>query len=69
MTQMSLSTKRKQTHSHAAQTCGHQKGGKGRRFGVSGCKLLHVRWETARSAAGTGHGIRYPVINHNEKDS
>ena len=46
MAQMNLSIKQKQTHGHAEQTCGCQGGGSGMngKFGVCGCKLLHLEW-------------------------
>ena len=45
---MSLSTEKKHTHEHGEQACGCQEGqgGSGRdwEFGVSRCKLLHLKW-------------------------
>ena len=45
MAQMNLSAEQKQTHGHGGQTCGCQGwGGSGMdwKFGISGCKLLHL---------------------------
>ena len=49
MTQMNLTTKRKQTHRHREQTCACR-GGEGSgggmdwEFGISRCKLLYIEW-------------------------
>ena len=43
-----LFIEKKQIHGHGEQTCGCQGGGRESgmnwEFGVSGCKLLHLRW-------------------------
>ena len=48
MAQMSLSAEKKQTHGLGGQACGCQGGGGGSgmdwKFGVSRCKLLHLKW-------------------------
>ena len=48
ITQMNLSTKKKQTLGHREQTGGGQRGGGGDgmdwEFGVSRCKILHLEW-------------------------
>ena len=47
---MNLSTEKKQTDGNGEQTCGCQGGGRGGgggmdwEFGISRCKLLHLRW-------------------------
>ena len=49
MTQMTLSTKQKETHRHSGQTCGCQGVGGGRRmdweFGVSRGKVFYILME------------------------
>ena len=48
MVQMNLSIEKKQTHGLVDQTCGCQGevgvSGMGWEFGVSRCKLLHLKW-------------------------
>ena len=50
MTQMNLTTEKKQTHGYGEQTCSCQGGGGGGESGmdwefrVSRCKLLHWEW-------------------------
>ena len=44
MAQMNLSTGQKQTRRHREQTCGCQGSGMDGEFGVSRCKLLHLKW-------------------------
>ena len=48
MTQLNLSTAKKQTHRHGEQTCGCQEWGRGSgmdwEFRVSRCKLFHLEW-------------------------
>ena len=73
MTQMSLSTKQKQTHRRREQTCGCQGGGSGGEmdweFGISRCKLLYIEWINKKVLLySTGNYIQYPVINHNGKE-
>ena len=69
MTQMNLSTKRKQTHRHKEQTCGYQGGGMDWEFGVSKCKLLRIeRLNNKVLLHNTEIYIQYPVINQNEKE-
>ena len=38
-------------------------------FGISRCKLLHIRWINNKVLLySTGNYIQYPVINHNGKE-
>ena len=73
MTQMNLSMKQKQTHSHREQTC-CQSGGAGRgrmvwEFGISRCKLLYIEWINSKVLLySTGNYIQYSVRNHNGKE-
>ena len=69
MTQMNLSTKQKQTHTHKEQICGYQGGGMDWEFGVSKCKLLCIEWLNNKVLLySTEIYIQYPVINQNEKE-
>ena len=69
MTQMNLSTKRKQTHRHKEQTCSYQGGGMDWEFGVSKCKLLRIeRLNNKVLLFNRGKHIQYPEINHNGKE-
>ena len=74
MTQMNISMKQKQTHSHREWTCGCQRvGGGGRRmdweFGISRRQLLYIGWINNKALLySTGNYTQYPVINHNGKE-
>ena len=44
-------------------------GGMDWEFGVSRCKLLHIKWINNKVLLySTGNYIQYPEINHNEKE-
>ena len=69
---MNQDTKQKQTHRHREQTCGCQ-GGAGREwdgleFGVSRCRLLHLKWISNDIILySTGNYIQSPGIEHGGK--
>ena len=66
----SVSTEQKQTHRHGEQTHGCQEGGEGSgrdgEFGVSRCKLLHLRWIDNKALLySIGNYIKSFVIEDN----
>ena len=72
MTQMNLSTEKKQTHGHGKKTCGYQEegGGRGRdwELGVSRCKLLHLEWISNEVLLhSTGNYIQSLVMEHDRR--
>ena len=70
MTQISLSTKQKQTHGH--RVFGERDQVWGRvdwEFGISRCKLLYIKWINNKVLLySTGNYIQQPMINHNGKE-
>ena len=67
MAQMNLSAEQKETHRHEEQTWGCRGGGTGRdwEFGVSRCKLLHLKWiSNDVLLCSTGNCIQSLVIEH-----
>ena len=69
MAQLNLSRERKQIHGHGKQTCGCQGGGGGSgmdwEFGVSRCKLLHLKWISNEILLySTGNYIQSLVMEH-----
>ena len=70
-TEMTLSTKQKQTLRHRDQAHGGHRGVVGRQteFGVSRWKLSYMAWINNKLLPySTGNHIPYPMINHNGKE-
>ena len=66
---MNLFTEKKQTHGRGEQTCGCRGGGGGTgmdwEFGVSRCKLFHLKWTSNEVLLySTGNHIQSLEIDH-----
>ena len=69
MTQMTLSTKQKQTYKHRKQASGCQRRGMDWEFGINRCKQLYIgRIDNKVLLYSTGNYIQYPVTNGNGKE-
>ena len=71
---MNLPIKQKQIHRHREQICGCPGGGRGSRmdweFGVSRCKLLHLKWISNEDLLySTGDYIQSLVIEHDRRQN